>query len=87
MGYRDLCLNVEVGWTLQKGVVQFEAVQNWVDMECRTLICEIQGVFLYVAMMARIMRVPFCQKESSVMVHQGLKTSCDMYCMYARMCV
>jgi len=46
MGYRDLCLNVEVGWTLQNGVVHFEQVKNWVDLECKTLICEIQGMYI-----------------------------------------
>jgi hypothetical protein len=45
MGYRDLCLNVEVGWVIRNGVVQMEAVKNWLYLDCKTLVCEIQGTY------------------------------------------
>jgi hypothetical protein len=59
MGYRDLCLNVEVGWSLQNGVVHFEDVKNWADMECRTLICEIQGMYSCVCIYAYLYEMVF----------------------------
>mmetsp|Transcript_69487 Transcript_69487/g.159366 ORF Transcript_69487/g.159366 Transcript_69487/m.159366 type:complete len:135 (+) Transcript_69487:306-710(+) len=41
-GYRDLSLNVEVGWTIKDGAVFFENVQDWNALECQHHICEIQ---------------------------------------------
>ncbi len=29
MGYRDLALNVEVGWLISNGMVQFQRVRGW----------------------------------------------------------
>jgi hypothetical protein len=43
MGYRDLSLNVEVGWVMHQGIVQFEPVKHWESKQCNTHICEIQG--------------------------------------------
>jgi hypothetical protein len=47
MGYRDLALNVEVGWLISKGskgtpVVAFQKVRDWRRLNCPTHICEIQ---------------------------------------------
>ncbi|KAJ1475269.1 hypothetical protein T484DRAFT_1829108, partial [Baffinella frigidus] len=41
-GYRDLSLNVEVGWVMAEGVVSFEKVKDWARLECQRHICEIQ---------------------------------------------
>ncbi|KAJ1477114.1 hypothetical protein T484DRAFT_1963970, partial [Baffinella frigidus] len=41
-GYRDLSLNVEVGWRMEEGMVSFEKVQDWGRFECQRHICEIQ---------------------------------------------
>jgi hypothetical protein len=48
MGYRDLCLNVEVGWTVENGAVQLQDVKDWFYLDCKTLICEIQGICMHV---------------------------------------
>jgi len=43
MGYRDLCLNVEVGWIISnEGVLTFQKVCDWTKLGCITHICEIQ---------------------------------------------
>ena len=42
MGYRDLALNVEVGWLIRKGMVAFQKVRDWRRLNCPTHICEIQ---------------------------------------------
>jgi hypothetical protein len=42
MGYRDLTLNVEVGWLISNGMVSFQRVRNWRLLNCLTHICEIQ---------------------------------------------
>jgi hypothetical protein len=42
MGYRDLALNVEVGWIMQKGMVSIQKVRDWRPLNCITHICEIQ---------------------------------------------
>jgi hypothetical protein len=42
MGYRDLALNVEVGWLVSNGMVSFQKVRNWRRLKCLTHICEIQ---------------------------------------------
>jgi hypothetical protein len=42
MGYRDLTLNVEVGWLMSNGLVSFQKVRNWRRLKCLTHICEIQ---------------------------------------------
>jgi hypothetical protein len=42
MGYRDLALNVEVGWLVSDGMVSFQKVRNWRLLNCLTHICEIQ---------------------------------------------
>ena len=42
MGYRDLALNVEVGWLISDGMVQFQKVRDWRRLNCPTHICEIQ---------------------------------------------
>ena len=42
MGYRDLALNVEVGWFISNGMVQFQKVRDWRRLNCPTHICEIQ---------------------------------------------
>jgi hypothetical protein len=42
MGYRDLALNVEVGWLVSNGMVSFQKVRNWRLLNCLTHICEIQ---------------------------------------------
>jgi hypothetical protein len=42
MGYRDLALNVEVGWIICKGLVAFQKVCDWQRLKCSTHICEIQ---------------------------------------------
>jgi hypothetical protein len=43
MGYRDLCLNVEVGWIISnEGVLTFQKVRDWTRLCCITHICEIQ---------------------------------------------
>ena len=42
MGYRDLALNVEVGWLISNGMVSFQKVRDWRRINCYTHICEIQ---------------------------------------------
>ena len=42
MGYRDLALNVEVGWLINNGFVSFQKVRDWRRLRCITHICEIQ---------------------------------------------
>jgi hypothetical protein len=42
MGYRDLALNVEVGWLINNGCVSFQKVRDWRRLRCITHICEIQ---------------------------------------------
>jgi hypothetical protein len=42
MGYRDLALNIEVGWLVSKGLVAFQKVCDWQRLNCLTHICEIQ---------------------------------------------
>jgi hypothetical protein len=42
MGYRDLALNVEVGWLINNGFVSFQKVRDWRRLNCSTHICEIQ---------------------------------------------
>jgi hypothetical protein len=42
MGYRDLTLNVEVGWLISNGLVSFQKVRNWQRLNCLIHICEIQ---------------------------------------------
>jgi len=41
-GYRDLALNVEVGWLISNGLVSFQKVRDWRRLDCYTHICEIQ---------------------------------------------
>jgi hypothetical protein len=41
-GYRDLALNVEVGWIISSGMVSFQKVCDWRRLNCITHICEIQ---------------------------------------------
>jgi len=41
-GYRDLSLNVEVGWVMKEGLVSFEKVRDWGRLVCQRHICEIQ---------------------------------------------
>jgi hypothetical protein len=41
MGYRDLSLNIEVGW-LSRDNVSFQKVRDWRRLNCMTHICEIQ---------------------------------------------
>jgi hypothetical protein len=46
MGYRDLALNIEVGWLMSSdshsGMVSFQKVRDWRRLNCYTHICEIQ---------------------------------------------
>jgi hypothetical protein len=46
MGYRDLALNIEVGWLMSSdshsGIVSFQKVRDWQRLNCYTHICEIQ---------------------------------------------
>ena len=42
MGYRDLALNVEVGWIVIGGTVYIQLVRDWRRLNCTTHICEIQ---------------------------------------------
>jgi hypothetical protein len=45
MGYRDLALNIEVGWrsdTSDRAIVSFQKVCDWRRLNCITHICEIQ---------------------------------------------
>ncbi len=42
MGYRDLALNVEVGWIVIGGTVSIQLVRDWRRLNCTTHICEIQ---------------------------------------------
>jgi len=42
MGYRDLALNVEVCWLISNGIVSFQKVRDWQQINCCTHICEIQ---------------------------------------------
>jgi hypothetical protein len=41
-GYRDLAMNVEVGWIVSSGMVSFQKVCDWRRLNCITHICEIQ---------------------------------------------
>jgi hypothetical protein len=41
-GYRDLALNIEVGWIISSGMVSFQKVCDWRRLNCITHICEIQ---------------------------------------------
>ena len=45
MGYRDLALNIEVGWIVSSDVmsaVSFQKVRDWRRLNCITHICEIR---------------------------------------------
>jgi hypothetical protein len=42
MGYRDLALNIEVGWSVSSGTVSIQKVRDWRRLGCITHICEIR---------------------------------------------
>ncbi len=42
MEYRDLALNIEVGWLISRGTVSFQKVRDWRRLNCMTHICEIE---------------------------------------------
>ena len=42
MGYRDLALNIEVGWSVRSRTVSIQKVRDWRRLGCITHICEIR---------------------------------------------